>query len=262
MEHRTGYLYKKPVGGSYKLGGRLQLGGQALRSDGQWDEFLPIPEEQDKYLQTEACTSFNTLKAVQALEKQAFGDVTNWADRFLAKIANTTPQGNDPYAVAEALRKHGVPYEQDWPYTEAQNTWDTFYSPLSLDIIVQAQTKFRGSFDFGHQYIGTDPQSMMNALRFSPLGATVYAWNLSDENGIYHRDGLPSEHWTMIYGFVEGQYWKVLDSYMPFIKKLAWDFTFEEVKGYTLHRQVQVNSRWVAAINYFRAKFNMPPVGM
>lgn len=253
----AGFIYRAPQKGDYRDNGPIKLGGLPLRPDGQWDAFLPTPEYQDRYTQTESCTSFNTLKAVQTLLKQEFGDITNWSDRFLASISGTTPSGNDPHTVAEHLRKQGTVYETEWPYTPDINTIGKYLQTPPFDLNVKAQVEFRGQYDFAHQYVGTDPQSMMNALQFSPLGVDVFAWNLSDNDGIYHRQGQISEHWTMVYGYVPGKYWKCLDSYPPYEKKLAWDFGFTMIKQYTLHKTVLDNSLWAKAIRYFQLKLGL-----
>lgn len=257
FDEKKGLLFIEPTLADYKDDGAVHLGGAVIRPDGQWDAFLATPEEQDKYLQTMGCTGFNTLKAVQTLQKQEYGDITNWSDRLLNWLAGTTINGNDPNTLAETLRKKGTVYETDWPYTSDINTWAKFYATPPYDLEVQAQVKFRGAYDFGHQWVGTDPQSMMNALHFSPLGVDVYAWNMSDNYDIYHRNGGVSGHWTMIYGYEKGKWWKCLDSYPPFRKKLDWDFGFSMVKQYTLHKTVLTDSPWSRAIRYFQKIFGL-----
>lgn len=215
-----------------------------------WGMYLPTPEYQDQYLATEACASFNTLAPVKTLEKQAFGDTQSWSDRFLAKQSGTTQSGNDPWTVAETLRKGGVVYSTDWPYTPDLTTWDAFYANIPFQTVVNGQVEFKGKYNFGHQYVGADPQSMMNALKMSPLGVGVFAWNNPDANGIYQRNGGLDCHWTMIYDFVENEYWMVQDSYPPYQKKLAWNFGFTDVQGYTLNKQVVQNTLWAQAIRW------------
>lgn len=254
---KNGFIYRAPEPEDYDQNGPVRLGGSVIRPDGQWDAFLPTPEEQDKYTQTMSCASFNTLKPVQALQKQEFGDITNWSDRALASWSGTTASGNDPHTVAETLRKQGTVYELDWPNTPDLNTIGKYLQTPPYDLNVQAQVKFRGQYNFGHQYVGTDPQSMKNALQFSPLGVDVFAWNMSDNDNIYHREGRQSGHWVMIYGYVPGKYWKCLDSYPPFQKKLAWDFGFTMVKEYTLHKTVLTESPWSQAIRFFRRIFGL-----
>jgi hypothetical protein len=250
MSH--GFIYRKPEKEDYKDDGKIKLGGLPIVPSGQWDAFLPEPEFQDRYCSTMSCASFNTLKAIQALHKQEFGDTTNWSDRMLASLSGTTPSGNDPHTVAETLRKKGTVYETEWPYTSEINTIGKYLQTPPFQTVVNGQVEFKGVYDFAHQYVGTDPQSMKTALTYSPLGVDVFAWNTSDTDDIYHRNGMQSEHWTMIYGYVPGKYWKCLDSYPPYQKKLAWDFGFTMVKQYTLHKAVLDNSLWAQAIRWLR----------
>lgn len=249
MEH--GLILVKPTKEDYKQGSKLRLGGLPLVSDGQWDSFVPPDELQDKGFSSMACTSFGTLNCVEALERQEFGDTTEYSDRFLAGMSGTTQYGNDPNTVAETLRKKGCALEADWPYGADITTWGQFYQTPPYNIITSA-LQFIAEYDFGHEWGKNDQASMMDALRYSPLGVTVYAWNQPDSDGIYHRNGMSSEHWVMIYGFVANHYWKCFDSYDNTHKKLAWDFGFELVKKYTLHKQVIREDWWVVFVRQFR----------
>ena len=256
-----GFIYRAPEEGDYHQDGKVRLGGLPIMPNGDWSAFLPPDELQDRNLPTMACATFGTLNAVEILERQEFGDTTDWSDRFLAEQSGTTQQGNDPFTVAQTLRKGGVVYETDWPYVGT--TWGEFYQTPPYDTIVQAIVKFKGKYDFGYSYVGTDQQSMMNALQFSPLGADVFAWNVPDADGIYHRNGAQSEHWIVIYGYEKNKYWKCLDTYDNTRKKLAWDFGFTMPMQYTLHRTVLTTNptnplyQWAQAIRYFIEKLHL-----
>jgi len=255
MNH--GLQFVKPTKEDYSQYGRIRLGGLVLQSTGNWSAYLPPDEFQNMYMEPMACATFGTLNCVEILERHEFGDTTNWSDRLLANLSGTTITGNDPQRVAETLRKKGDVYESDWAYTKDIDTWAKFYATPPYNLETDAQVKFKGKYDFGHSWVGTDPKSMMEALKYSPLGADVYAWGTPDAGGLYHREGT-SNHWVCIYGYVQDSCWLVLDSYDNSHKKLAWDFGFKMVKQYTLHKAVLTvnpldpNYLWATAIRWFQ----------
>lgn len=254
---RHGLLYTKPQVGDYKRGSRTRLGGLPIRPDGQWDDFVPQGEDQERGgFEPMDCTSAGTLNCVQTLERQEFGETNNYSERFLAEISGTTLNGNDPNYVAETLRKKGCVREADWPFTPDINTWGKFYQTPPPNIITLA-LEFIAKYDFGHQWVGVDQQSMTTALMYSPLAVDVFAWNAPDADGIYHRNGQPSEHWVMIYGYVANNYWKCFDSTTLTYKKLAWDFGFRMVKEFTLHKQVVNETAWDSFVRWFRQALNL-----
>ena len=255
---RYGFQYVKPIEGDYKQYGKLTLGSLPIRPDGQWDDWCPPDEDQNNGFEPQSCTSNGTLTCVEILQRQEYQDTTDWSERFLANVSGTTMWGNDPQKVAETLRKKGTVHESDLPYTPDINTWAKYYDTIPYELEVRALAKFKGTYDFGHQYVGTDPQSMMNRLQYSPLGADVYAWR--ELNGKYIRNGMGSNHWICIYGYEKGKYWKCMDSYggQTNKKKLAWDFGFTVVKEYTLHKQLVSQSLWAIAINWLRARLGLP----
>lgn len=247
-----GFLFPKPDPRAYKLGGRTELKGQVLVTNGQWDSFIPLGENQALATEPEACTSFGTLNCAETLIQQELNESRDYSDRLLAWMSGTTQEGNDPDTVAQTLRKKGDVYEAIWPYTNADNSWATFYEVPPNTIVTDA-LEFTTEFDFGYQQVPANPQSMMTALQSSPLGAAGFAW-ATDQNGYYYSPpGTQPCHWFMVYGYVENQYWKVLDSYPPYQKKLRWDYNFAMARGYTLHRQIVSNSWFNVFLRQLRA---------
>lgn len=235
MKHRI--ITSKPHGKDTIFGSKRHLGGLPIQAGGQWDEFLPPDDIQNTYCETQGCASWGTLNATEILKKKLFGDVAKSSNRFLAKISETQPDGNDPHKVAETLRKKGCADDADWPWTPDMNTWEKFYSVLPDSVIAVARL-FIAKYMFVHEYVKGDPASMMAALEYSPLGVAVWAWNLGDD-GLYIRpEGMPDVHWCVCYGYEKGKYWKIFDSYAPTKKRLVWNFGFKVVKRYGLNLSI------------------------
>lgn len=234
----------------FVLGASNELGGTPLVPDGQWGGWLPDNEVQNQGIETFACVSFATLNCVEILERFEYGFRNNWSDRFLAYATGTEAlKGNSPQTVAEFLRKKGTPPETDYPFV-VQGFYDT--PPQKLYTLA---LQFPAEYNLGHEYIPSNAPAMMEALKYSPLAASVYAW-VKDGDGLFHRpQGMTDNHLTVIYGYEEGKYWKVFDSYFNdgvVIKKLRWDAIPMQMKRFTLHRQVVVESAWSKFLSWMR----------
>lgn len=250
-----GLITVEPTKKDYVFEGKVRLGGLPLRPDGQWDAFLPEVELQAVGVETFACTSFGTLNCVEILLLQKYTNHENLSDRCSAKSSGTWPPGNDPHKVAETLRKKGCVTESYWPNSTELNTLEKYYSEIPENIKTLA-LELKAEFDFGHEWVSPDYDSMKAALMYSPLGVGVFAW-MRDDNGFFYRPpASPDTHWVVIYGFEEGKYWKCFDSYTSdgiVLKKLRWDFGFAMVKRYTLERQVIDNTAWGKFVKLFRS---------
>lgn len=227
----------------YQFGSAVSLGSEMLVPDGDWAPWLPIDEYQNLAMEPMACTSFGTFNCLEALVCFEYRITINYSDRFLAYTSGTTQYGNSPKTVIDTLRKKGSVTEDLWPYTPDINTWTKFYATPPQNLYTKA-VALLAEFSIGYEFVSNTQAAMMEALKHSPLGVSVYAWDAPDNDGIYHRPQFAqSNHWTMCYGYVPNQYWKIFDSYDNSHKRLAWDFGFEQVFGYTLHRQI-VSESW------------------
>lgn len=245
MSMNTG-LQIKPIEPEHFVFGDARLGDQPVLTDGDWSSFLPIPEDQAPFgFEPMCCTTFALLNCVEIMLRQKYGATDNYSDKFLAYVSGTTKSGNDPHTVAEALRTKGDVYEADYQYTSSDNSWEKFYAVPEKWLYTKA-LEFIAQYNFGHSWVSpVSQQAMMNALNYSPLTAGVYAWELDPQTGYYtNKQNLPAEHDVCVYGYVQGQYWKIFDSYSQECKKLAWDFPFVAVKRYTLDRQVVSPTAW------------------
>lgn len=79
----------------------------------------------------------------------------------------------------------------------------------------------------------------MSALRFSPLGVSVVAWQEGSDGKFYKESGQSDNHWTTVVGFKKGDYWLSRDSYDG-DKKLDWGYNFGMVKRYTVDQKAPI----------------------
>jgi hypothetical protein len=248
----------------YVFGAANEIGGAEIQPDADWTPFLPPGEEQfNPKFDSQACASFGTVNAIEILKRRLFGQTENYSDRFVAKGSGTTPTGNSPHTVAEFIRKTGMVLETDYPFTLDLDTWEKFYTDLPRNIVALAQG-FTAEFDFFHEYVGTYPAALMNALKYGPIAISVFAW-IRDENGFYYQPaGFQNNHWVVLVGFKEGQYWLVYDSYDieergEFLKKVRWDHPFAIAKRYSLTRKVIKDDPFKTFLAWLRTFFLREP---
>ena len=248
---RGGYIHQDPVLGNF-VHGDGKLGTVPLQPDGQWDGFLPESHQQNiNGFEPFDCVTEATINCVETLEIQEYGTNSGWARRYLAKNSGTdTRGGNDPQTVGESLRLQGTTFERD--YSFAAPSFDIFYQTLTDTLKTLALGTF-AKFSYGHSWVNADQQSMMDALTFSPLSAAGFAWSQPDPQTGYYTTppNVVPEHEFMVYGYERNNYWKVRDSYVPFEKKLAWDFSFTGIKRHTLNRQAANTPTQASAWNRF-----------
>jgi len=224
-----------------------------LQPNHSWLEFLPEFEPQSKQLETSNCTSFNTLNCIEILLRRLSAFDDNYSDRFLGIMAGTYPPGNDPHVVCEVVRHTGLIEEPLLSFTDEIQTVDEYYSFKGGN---EPLCKAKGlewveTWKFGHEWVKPNKESMMEALKYSPLGVAVVAWQKNKY--YYKRPEQDDNHWTAIVDYKENEYWIVYDSYMydgSAIKYLEWDYPFEYIKRFSLSVQPETieTLNWIEQI--------------
>jgi len=217
------------------------LGASVVRPDGQWDNDLPPFEEQKKYgVETFHCTCFGTENAIQILQKAKYGISEEYSERYCGVHGKINPTfGGSPHTVAEGVRKYGMlPYDK-LPFDETIKNTYQFNSPNPMTEALNTEgRKWLKVWKFGHDWLkDLNKNKLMEALKTSPLGVGVYAGGNWASGGIVTKPSWATDnHWVVVYGYVQGQYWKVWDSYNGGFKKLEWNYNFKFAKRYTLDK--------------------------
>lgn len=210
-----------------------------INPSGQWGEYLPTVEYQRKKFETSSCTGFGTTNCIETLMKYLYKTEPNFSDRGLGIFAGTDSGGNSPHIVAEAWRKNGLFQEQLLPFSDNLQNVEEYYSWKGGDenLCRQIAKEWQDYFIFNHEWVftkaGDTKKLMKEALKHSPLGVSVNAWEKDGEYYVKPQAG-GSNHWCMCYGYKEGEYWLIFDSYDATTKKLAWDYKFDFCKKYSL----------------------------
>jgi hypothetical protein len=216
-----------------------------IEEDGDWGEWDFIYDLQSRQFETYNCTAFNTAQSISKLMLRKFGIKFKPSPRWIGIIAGTSASkgGNDPHTVCEAIRKYGLIPDEMLPFSDDLKTVDEYYSFKGADEkTCRAEgSKWLNKWEFKHDWVfnNCDTQSvrtvkMQLALKFCPLGTAVSAWAQNDK-GQYIRFG-PDNHWTETRAFKVNNA-IIDDSYEPFEKELAPEFSYQFVKRYVINKR-------------------------
>lgn len=232
MKVNYGYIPPVPKDEDYVFGAS-RLPTIPVLPDGNWWPFIPLYEPQtlESGEDTHGCTVWGTENGLETYLKHLTGKEWNFSERFLYILMHLRPPGGDPFKVGEAIRNNGVPNHEDLPFTK---TFDEFIQPDPLpETLIQKAKLFTDKYDFKHEYVFHGPfinpeekrRRITAALKCSPLGVSLFAWEI-DENGLYYRpEGEPDTHWCLLIK-EEADCDIILDSYDHSIKKVRKDMNY------------------------------------
>ena len=214
--------------------------------DGNWEAFLPRYETQRDRFETYCCTVFGTLNAIETLHKRLYGTEPNYSESFTAILSGLTGTGGtDPQTPCESIRHDGVITQELMPMT---NTIEEFFDKgkITGSLLAKGQN-WLYNYDFKHDWVwkGTRPDNyielLKQALKTSPLGVSVSAWNEVD--GVYVSTGNVNNHWCLLYNIDDEGYPWIFDSYDHSKKKLAKDHNIRRAKRiYISNKKEKVKS--------------------
>jgi len=258
-----GFIEELPKPEDYQhqiLGAKVEK--VVLAKDGNWEKFMPKGELQKRSAngETMACVSFSAMNCLEAIinrhllfiekgkateeEKEIVrifdeaGLITNgqadFSDRYIAKLSGTTRNGNSQNKVAETIRKYGLVSESDWTYADG---WSNYYKDVPQEVIDKGK-KLLEKIEIKHEWV--NPMNFEGSLKYAPLQISVFAWN-GKIGDTYIRTDRQRNHASVLKNELpdyNGDY----DTYKPFHKKLAKDFSMGWGKLFSIHlKKKQIN---------------------
>lgn len=239
----TGYL---PSQTKLTFSQKLTSVAQKYNSTGQWLDYLPPQTDQQNLgIEAEDCTSHGVLNALEIFANFLFGDTTVWSKRYLAWASGTTVQGNSPDIVFNTLAnpRIGTVPQSEWPQSPDITTWQQLYVTPPKNIQTEALA-YPAHYSIGAKHIATDVNTLMDSLELSPVSVAGYAWEQNAQGLYVSPDGFAANHFFVLVGYLENQYWLVFDSYENDVKKLAWDYHFAEAITYSMTNNVVNENAW------------------
>lgn len=224
---KRNFKYPKLKKENYRFGSGV-LVGTVLREDGDWRPYLSPEEDQNKWgTESSACYVEAQQHAIATIEEEELGEVdNNYSSRFNALLSNGTPQGGDPIAGADSIRHFGMVKESSMPFDELIQSWADFHSWLGVD---KEKTLKEGliyltskdlNFDVvveRNQPVKTKYIKLRQALKYSPLPTSVYAW--VERDGVYIKPkGTRDNHLTLLVYIDEKNRPYFWDTYSPYLK--------------------------------------------
>jgi hypothetical protein len=241
VARKYGLIIEQPAPEDYVLGAS-KLPTEVLQENRDWTPYLPLNEYQNlNGIEPYSCVPFTILNCVETLIKRKYGEERNYSDRFLATVINTRDKGCSPKEAAEFLRKIGVVGQLVWPFDQTIDTEDKFFTKLPPKLYQLAQD-FNKEWDFGYEYVPSE--KLEEAIQYSPLLISVYAW-IQDEQGYYYRPyGMQDIHATSYIKAVSKEYRLVFDSYDSALKKVRWDAVPMIAMRFYIQKKEQPKSFW------------------
>lgn len=246
--------------------GSNQLQGVVLREDGDWRDYLPLPEDQLKRnIETSACATYNTIKPIAILQEELFDlKDKNYSERFISQLSGTTKFGNTPNKVAQTIRDFGLIADKLLPFSDDISSWEEYNSFKGGDknTCLHEGRRWLDEWNFGYDWVYTGNttieekyKKLKQALKYSPIGVSVFAW-IYDNTGTYIRPtDDPDNHWTTLVYIDDKNRPYVYDSYSPYLKVLEPFYDFGFAMRYSISKNIPLNV-WQKILRYITNIFS------
>ncbi len=220
-----------------------------------WSKYLPIEESQSRNgLETSCCPAYGTIHAMATIGKEKYGISfqSDLSERYLSVLSGMSGSGGDPHEIAGVMRNVGAIPEAFLPFNDSIRTLGQYFSPKPMSYaLFKIGFHWLKKYEFGHDWVffggGVEQKQakLKEALKYSPVGVSGYAWSLHSD-GKYYHDG-PDIHWFEVFDYEENQNgeitsWLAFDSYAPFIKRLEPRYDFGYAKRYSLTKKLGADS--------------------
>jgi len=142
---------------------------------GDWRPYLPTKEIQYGKEDSMSCVSFSAINAIEMQEKFLTGNETNYSDRWLAIMSETTHDGNWLYKVGDAIRKYGLVTEDKYP-APPNYTFDAYHAKPSPELQVELEAEGKqwlSEWDFKYEFVPATKDSMLGHIKQAPLQIVI-----------------------------------------------------------------------------------------
>ena len=199
-----------------------------------WLPFIPVYEVQNNFnFDKMNCTAMATDNVIETDLKELSGEEINISDRFVAKAAGNTKNGNYIQYPIETIMKVGFVLESEYPeeYSETPPVWDEYYKTIPESLFKKALLELdKYKFDREFIYPTNDKDNLYQKLHEAPLKVTVCYASSDNSEEILNPLGKHN-HDVAIVDAKFGSYWVIYDSYarqrgLPTLKKYAWNYQF------------------------------------
>lgn len=239
--------------------GSGEVVGTEICSDGDWRNSTPPEEYQSRHgVESSACFIEAQQHTIATIQEKQHGVLDqNYSSRFNLNFADATEEGGSPLKGADSIRKNGLIPDEMMPFSDDIESWAEFRSFKNVD---KADCLIAGQRWLNHWdpkydivFLKNDPveikyRKLKQALKYSPICASVYAWILNPETNEYEKpEGYYDQHLIEIV-YVDNQNSAYIwDTYAPFLKKLAPNYNFDFGLRWTVNKveRIPSNSNWV-----------------
>lgn len=150
---------------------------------GDWRPYVTRHEKQRDPLETMACVSFSCNNCLET-QYNFFGIDKNFSDRALAKMSNTSTNGNTLERVNNTARNVGLLLESQWPNSPKAETWNDYYKEIPDEIKNKAVKQ-----NFSYAKTSVDKENLKKQLKQSPLQITIPSPHPNHAVTLLHVDG-------------------------------------------------------------------------
>lgn len=256
MKHtkiKTNFIYPNVKPEHYKFGSN-KISGNVLREDGDWRNYLPPEEEQNKRgIESSACYIEAQQHAIATiLEEQYNLFDRNFSARFNAYLSGGTEQGGDPLVGAESMRNDGLIPDELMPFGDDIQSWNDFHSWKGTDegLCRQEGDTFLKEWKLNYDIVFTRDEpieikmsKLREALKYSPVPMSVYAWYQDSQENYIKPEGVNDNHLVECVYLDENNCPYVRDTYSPFLKKLEANYNSDFSLRWTVNRK-EIEGSW------------------